>query len=61
MGLINETALQDLHLIVNLVKYLGELKDKEFEAPTFHWLLRDFYHDISEYKSPQNYMEFCLH
>lgn len=51
MGLISETALQDLHLIVNLVKYLSELKDKEFEPPTFHWLLRDFYHDITEYKS----------
>lgn len=32
MGPINEQALTDLHLIVNLVKYFGNLSDSKNEA-----------------------------
>jgi hypothetical protein len=49
MGPINEQALSDLHIIVNLVKYFGnEGFGSSTPGPDFYWCLRDFYHDISE-------------
>lgn len=62
MGPINEQALSDLHIIVNLVKYFGsEGFGTSTPGPDFYWCLRDFYHDISEqFDGPQSYMEDCL-
>ena len=70
MGPINEQSLSDLHLIVNLVKYLGHAAASDpssvsggspITGPDFFWCLRDFYLDISEnFESPNAYMEDCL-
>lgn len=65
-----------MHLIVNLVKYFGNLSDiknenqmqqnnqeeqSKFTGPDFFWCLRDFYHDIAEqFSTPNEYMEDCL-
>ena len=70
MGPINEQSLSDLHLIVNLVKYLGHAAASDpssvaggspITGPDFFWCLRDFYLDISEnFEDPNAYMEDCL-
>ena len=75
MGPINEQTLTDLHLIINLVKYFGNLKtdlpstknlhlskeQSSFNSPDFFWCLRDFYLDISEqFETTNDYMEDCL-
>ena len=68
MGPINESALSDMHSVVNLVNYFGNLSEakggnqmsEEFQAPDFYWALRDFYHNIDEFESTDAYMEDCL-
>lgn len=68
MGPINESALSDMQLVVNLVNYFGNLSEakggnkmsEEFQAPDFYWTLRDFYHDIDEFETFDAYMEDCL-
>lgn len=60
--------MSDLHLVVNLVKYFGNLNEAkdgnqmsdEFQAPDFYWVLRDFFHNIDEFESTDSYMEDCL-
>jgi len=50
MGPISESALTDLGLIVNLIKFFGggasEYGNEQNPGPKFYWCLRDFYHDI---------------
>ena len=36
------------------------MANREFTPPKFYWLLRDFYHDISEFENADAYMESCL-
>ena len=60
MGPINEQTLNDLQFIVNLAQYLGESSQRSLEAPDLCWVLRDFYHDISEFENDDAYMESCL-
>ena len=57
MGPINEQALTDLNLIVNLVKFFGKVG--EFEAPDFMWCLRDFFLEHGK-DSADDYMDSCL-
>lgn len=57
MGPINEQALTELNLIVNLVKFFGKIG--EFEAPDFLWCLRDFFLEHGM-ESADDYMENCL-
>lgn len=47
MGTINEESLQDLSLIVNLVKFFGK-DDLSIGPSNFYWCLRDFFHDFGD-------------
>eukprot|EP00854_Cymbomonas_tetramitiformis_P005191 gene5191-6316_t len=70
MGGIDEAALERLQLIVEMTKHIrvragrGSTNELAQYTPTFFWLLRDFYLDLSDVSgktiTPRDYLESAL-
>lgn len=55
-GVIDEKELTDISTVIELTKWIKEGN----VVPYFLWCLRDFMLDISEYESPDHYLETVL-